>query len=58
MSPMSADMSDVIETRVEGGKISRMASISARTASAVAMMFSPERLTTSSVTTGSSPRRA
>ena len=58
ISPMSSDMSEVIETSVDGGKRGRMASISARTAPAVAMMFSPERLTTSSVTTGSSPRRA
>ena len=58
MSPMSADMSEVIDTTVDAGKRGRMASISTCTASAVAMMFSPDRLTTSSVTTGSSSRRA
>ena len=58
ISSMSSDWSEVIETSVDGGKRGRMASTSARTASAVAMMFSPERFTTSSVTTGLSPRRA
>ena len=58
IAPMSSDMSDVMETTVDGGNRGRMASISAWTASAVAMMFSPDRFTTSRVTTGSSPSRA
>ena len=58
ISPMSSDESEVMDTSVDGGNSGRMASISARTASAVAMMFSPDRFTTSSVTTGRSPSRA
>ena len=55
---MSLDWSEVNLTIVLGGKRGPMSSTTARTASEAAMMFSPERLITSSVTTGTSSRRA
>ncbi len=48
----------MITTSVVGGKSGRMASISAFTASAASMMFSPDRLTTLSVTAAVPSMRA
>ena len=58
MSRISSDWSDVIFTTVPGGNSGRIAPIADRTASAVAIMFSPLRFDTPNVTTGFPSRRA
>ena len=58
MSWMSSDWSPVILTTVPAGNCGSRAPIACFTASAASMMFSPERLTTPSVITGSPSRRA
>ncbi len=58
MSWMSDETSDVINTTVPGGKSRSMSAITACTSSAVAMMFSPERLMIASEMTGLPSRRA
>ena len=58
MEKMSRDMSPVTFTVIAAGKSGRISSMTALTRSDVSMMFSPERLTMSSVTTGEPSSRA
>jgi multidrug efflux pump subunit AcrB len=58
MAWMSSDWSPVIFTTVPGGNCASIPAMAPFTASAVSMMFSPERLTTPRVITGVPSRRA
>ena len=58
MEKMSRDMSPVIFTVMVAGKSGLISSMTALTWFAVSMMFSPDRLTMSSVTTGDPSSRA
>ncbi len=58
MPRISSDWSEVVLTTVPGGKFRDSSSITARTASAVSMMFSPLRFTTASDMTGLPSSRA
>ncbi len=55
---ISSDMSAVILITVVAGNVGSSSAIAAFTASAVSMMFSPDRFTMSSVTTGLPSSRA